>query len=146
MNLDPACTFCQIVAGNAEASLVHKDDLTTAFMDIQPLIRGHLLIIPNAHFPNLSALDCRFAGRMFEVACQLAQAIRASGLPCEGVNLFLADGSAAGQTVFHCHLHLIPRFAGDGFRIHFPPDYGARPEREELDHLAALVKNGLKQL
>jgi len=144
MKLDPACIFCKIIAGNADASLVYKDDLVTAFMDIQPLLRGHLLVIPNAHIPDLSTLDRKLNNRMFEVACNLAQALRTSGLQCEGVNLFLADGRAAGQTVFHCHLHLIPRFVGDGFRIQFPPHYGTRPDRGELDRLAAMVKAGLK--
>jgi histidine triad (HIT) family protein len=62
-------------------------------------------------------------------------------LRCDGVNLFLADGEEAGQEIFHAHLHVIPRYAGDGFGLRFPPDYGPKP-REELDAVCELVKQG----
>ena len=77
-------------------------------------------------------------GRIFTVAMRLAAALRASGLPCEGINLFLADGEAAFQEVFHTHLHVFPRFAGDTFRI--SADWSLTPPREELDRLAALIR------
>jgi histidine triad (HIT) family protein len=144
MKADSACIFCKIVAGKADASLVYEDDLVIAFMDIHPLVLGHLLIVPNAHLPDLSALDENYRHRMFDVARNLAQALRNSGIECEGVNLFLADGRAAGQTINHCHLHVIPRFAGDGFRIQFPPHYGTHAKREELNRLAAMVKAALE--
>ena len=144
MSLDPNCVFCQIISGEADASMIYQDNLVSAFMDIQPLIRGHLLVIPNQHFASLCNLDQEYASHMFLIGCKLAQALRNSGLPCEGVNLFLSDGSIAGQTVFHCHLHVIPRFIGDGFRIHFPEHYGTQPNRKELDQLAAKVKAGLR--
>ncbi len=71
---------------------------------------------------------------------QLSEAVRQSGVRCEGVNLFLADGEAAGQEVFHVHLHLIPRFRGDGFGFRFGPEYGILPERARLDDMAADVR------
>jgi histidine triad (HIT) family protein len=140
MSLQPSCIFCQILSGEADASTVYKDDLVTAFMDAQPLVRGHLLIIPNDHCSHLADLDDAVAGRMFIVARRLAHAIRQSEVRSEGINFFLADGVAAGQTVFHSHLHVIPRFAGDGFKIQFPPHYGHRPARKELDEIAEKLR------
>ena len=144
MSSDPSCIFCHIIADQAEASKVYQDDIVTAFMDKQPLIPGHLLVVPNEHSANLAELDETIAGRMFVVGRQLAQALRRSGLRCEGVNLFLADGPAAGQTVFHSHLHVIPRFIGDGFGLRFPPGYGSGASREDLDIVAAKVEAALK--
>ena len=143
MPSDPSCIFCRIVADQVEASKVYQDDTVTAFMDKQPLNPGHLLVVPNEHTTNLAGLDETIAGRMFVVGRQLARALRHSGLRCEGVNLFLADGPAAGQTVFHSHLHVIPRFMGDGFGLRFPPGYGSGVSREDLDTIAAKVEAAL---
>jgi histidine triad (HIT) family protein len=76
---------------------------------------------------------------------RLAEALRASGLPCEGVNLFLADGEAAGQEVFHVHLHVFPRFAGDGFGFRFGPHYEERPTREALELAASRIRAAIKR-
>lgn len=143
MALQPHCVFCQILKGQAEASFIYQDEFVTSFMDIQPLIRGHLLVIPNEHIASLAELDELYGSHMFEVARKLAQAIRRSQLPSEGVNLYMADGTAAGQTVFHCHLHVIPRFPGDGFKINFPASYGIRPSREELNDIAGQLRQAL---
>lgn len=143
MPSDPSCIFCRIIADQVEASKVYQDDTVTAFMDKQPLNPGHLLVVPNEHTANLAGLDEAIAGRMFVVGRQLAQALRRSGLRCEGVNLFLADGPAAGQTVFHSHLHVIPRFIDDGFGLRFPPGYGGGVSREDLDTIAAKVEAAL---
>ena len=143
MPSDPSCIFCRIIADQAEASKVYQDDKVTAFMDSRPLNPGHLLVVPNGHTANLAGLDETIAGRMFVVGRRLAQAIRSSGLRCEGVNLFLADGPAAGQTVFHSHLHVIPRFVDDGFGLRFPPGYGSGASREDLDTIAAKVEAAL---
>ena len=80
---------------------------------------------------------------MFQVGQRIAGALRDSGLRCEGVNLFLADGEAAGQDVFHVHLHVIPRYAGDGFGFRFGPRYGHRPPRTELDAIAGRIHGAL---
>jgi histidine triad (HIT) family protein len=133
------CIFCQIVSGKADASRIYQDDLVTAFMDIRPLVQGHVLIIPNVHCSSLADLNDSDGSRMFVIARRIAQAIRQSKLRSEGVNFFLADGAAAGQTVFHSHLHVIPRFRGDGFKIHFPANYGHRPTRVELDKIAEML-------
>ncbi len=135
------CIFCDIVAGNAPASIIHRDELCTAFMDIQPVNPGHLLVVPNRHATGLADLPTEAGGHLFRVAQQIAAALRKSGVRCEGVNLFLADGAAAGQDVFHVHLHVIPRYAGDGFGFRFSPAYGTRPSREALDQLAEQIRH-----
>ena len=132
------CIFCSIVAGSAPASIVYEDADLLAFMDIRPVTSGHLLIIPKRHAPLLADLDEATGARMFTVAMRLAQALRASGLRCAGINLFLADGEAAFQEVFHIHLHAVPRFAGDTFRI--DADWSTTPSRAELDEIAAQVR------
>ena len=94
-------------------------------------------MIPKRHAPFLADLDEATGARMFTVAMRLAQALRASGLRCEGINLFLADGEAAFQEVFHTHLHVFPRFVGDTFRV--DADWSITPSRTELDEIAAQV-------
>lgn len=138
----PGCIFCAIAAGREPASLVYSDDSVIAFMDIRPVNMGHLLVVPRTHAEGLADLPTPLGSRMFTVASQLAGALRGSGLPCEGVNLFLADGAAAGQEVWHTHLHVLPRLAGDEFRI------SARwlePDRTDLDQAAALIRSGLQR-
>ncbi len=145
MTLDAACVFCRIIAGQAEASLVFRDDTVTGFMDIYPLTPGHVLLVPNTHAPDLQNLDDDYGGHLFVIGRRIAQSMRHSGLRCEGVNFFLADGKAAGQTVFHMHLHIIPRYAGDGFGIRRPPGGGGPSSREELQAVAEGLRGALRQ-
>jgi histidine triad (HIT) family protein len=112
-------------------------------MDIQPVNPGHVLIIPTRHVSSLAELDEESGAHMFRMAQRIAEAMRRSGLRCEGVNLFLADGEAAGQEVFHVHLHVLPRFTGDGFGLRFGPEYGNRPDRPELDEIAESIRGTL---
>lgn len=139
-----ACVFCEIVAHRSPASVVYRDDRCIAFMDIQPVTPGHLLVIPVAHATYLADLDAEIGRHLFAVAQRLASGLRASGLRAEGVNLFLADGEAAGQEVFHVHLHVFPRFAGDGFGLRFPPEYGRQMDRGELDRNASRIANAIR--
>jgi histidine triad (HIT) family protein len=139
-----ACVFCEIVADRLPASIVYRDDSCIAFMDIGPINPGHLLVVPARHATALADLDPRIGGALFGMAQRLAGAIRQSGLRVEGINLLLADGAAAGQEVFHVHLHVVPRFRGDGFGHTFPPNYGQRPSRERLDADASLIKKALE--
>jgi histidine triad (HIT) family protein len=111
------CVFCAIVAGEAEASIVHEDDAAVVFLDLNPVTPGHLLVVPRRHLAGLADLDDETGTHLWRVAQRMAGALRRSGLRCEGVNLFLADGAAAFQEVFHVHLHVFPRFEGDGFTI-----------------------------
>lgn len=138
------CIFCAIVSGIEDATFVYRDELVSAFMDIQPVNSGHVLVIPNYHAPFLAELDEVVGGRIFQVAQRLAAAIRASGVRCEGVNFFLADGEAAMQEVFHVHLHVFPRFVGDGFGLTFAERYFTKPPRAKLDAAAASIREQLE--
>ena len=113
-----------------------------AFMDIQPVTEGHTLLVPVAHRPNVVDLDGATTGHLFGVAGRITQALY-RGLRCAGVNWFVADGEAAGQEVFHMHLHLIPRNPGDGFGLQFPPDYRQLPARQALDRTAHAISRAL---
>ncbi len=141
-----ACIFCAIVAGEAPASVVYQDNVCSAFLDIQPVNLGHLLVVPNVHATYLADLHEDTGANLFRVAHRLAGSLRRSGLPCEGVNLFLADGEAAMQEVLHVHLHVFPRFSGDGFGLTFGSDYSNKPERAVLDCAAHQIKTALEAL
>ncbi len=137
------CIFCDIVASRARASRVYEDDRVLAFLDIQPVTSGHTLVIPKRHVAYLDDLDADLGAAVFGIAHLLARALRRSGLRCEGVNLFLADGAAAFQEVFHTHIHVFPRFAGDGFSV--DADWRRRTP-DELDGTAAQISKGLEAL
>jgi histidine triad (HIT) family protein len=137
------CIFCKITEGQTEASLLYSDEKVTAFLDIQPINPGHALVIPKLHAPQLADLAPESAGRIFKVAVRISQATRKSGIRCEGVNLHLADGAVAGQEVFHVHLHVIPRFKGDGFGLKFGPNYKIRPGRAALEETARQIKSSM---
>ena len=134
------CVFCEIVAGARPASLVYQDTIALAFMDIRPITPGHLLVIPRRHAASLAELDEETAAHLLKVGQRLAAGLRASGIRCEGVNLFLADGEAAGQDVFHVHLHVFPRFPGDGLLI---TGEWQSPQRAALDQAAASIRAAL---
>jgi histidine triad (HIT) family protein len=133
----PDCIFCQILSGKAQASFVFEDTLVAAFMDIQPVNLGHVLVVPKRHAPSMADVTPAEAAAMMQVAQRATAALRASTLKCEGVNYFLADGEAAMQEVFHAHLHVFPRYQGDDFGLRFAPEYHTRRlRREELDQQA----------
>jgi histidine triad (HIT) family protein len=135
------CLFCRILAGELPASFVYRDDRCAAFMDIQPVNPGHLLVVPVEHGTYLADIDAETAAHLMRIGHGAAAALRASGVKCEGVNIFLADGEAAMQEILHVHLHVFPRFRNDGFGLKFSPDYYTRrPPRPELDDVAATLR------
>ncbi len=140
------CIFCAIVAGRAPAAIVYRDEHVTAFLDLFPVVPGHLLIVPNRHAKGLTELDADAAARMVAVAQRLAAAVRRSPMPCEGINLFMAEGPVAGQTVFHCHLHVLPRHGSDGFHLGGSFLERLNPGRDDLDTLAASLRSALAAL
>jgi histidine triad (HIT) family protein len=113
-----------------------------AFLTIGPVTEGHLVVIPKKHAAYLEELDEKTGMHLFRIAMRLQLALRTSGLKCEGINLFLADGEAAFQAVFHVHLHVFPRFKGDPFKI--LADWSIRPPREELDRVARKIRKAYK--
>lgn len=139
-----SCVFCKILAGESPVSMVYEDPRIAAFMDVQPVNAGHVLVVPRIHAADLADLEERLAGQLFQVGVRLAEAIRRTDLRCEGINLFMADGRAAGQEVFHVHLHVIPRFSGDGFGFRFGPDYGRPTPRAALDGVASSIRQALE--
>jgi len=143
------CIFCEILAGRAPASFVMQDDVAVAFLDIQPVTPGHVLVIPRQHVERLADLPEDTGRHLFAIGQRVAAALFSlTGQPgteirCEGVNFFLADGRAAGQDVGHVHLHVFPRFTGDGFGFRLPPGYSARPKRHTLDAIASPLASAL---
>ena len=137
------CVFCKIISGDAPASIVYQDEMVMSFLDINPVTPGHTLVIPRVHRPYLKDLEENTGIHLFRITMRLALAIRKSGLKCEGINLFLADGEAAFQDVFHTHMHIIPRFEGDSFKI--SADWSSHPERSELDRIAEKIRKSQTQ-
>ncbi|QII07694.1 HIT domain-containing protein [Rhodococcoides fascians A25f] len=134
--MNPYTIFAEITAGTAESSRVHEDETVVAFMDIRPLTSGHVLVVPREQFRTLAELPPEVGARLFVVGQKVAAAVRASNPRVAGVNLFLADGTVAGQEIFHVHLHVIPRMIGDGFGLRARP---SSPQRSELDRRAAEI-------
>jgi histidine triad (HIT) family protein len=133
---DPDCLFCKIVDGEIPATRVHEDERTIAFMDINPATRGHLLVIPRSHAADLTEVALEDLAAC--AAAAQALAVRAKEkLGADGVNLLNSCGRAAWQTVFHFHVHVIPRYANDPLRLPWLPEPG---DRDEIaDAAAALV-------
>ena len=138
------CVFCKIIKGVLPISKIYEDDELLAFLDIQPVNKGHVLIIPKQHKELIAELEDKTLGNMIALANKINQAIRKSDIKSEGINLFLADGEAAGQEVFHVHLHVIPRFSKDGFGFVFPEDYKNKPQREDLNIISQKIQSHLK--
>lgn len=134
------CIFCKIVAGTAPAHRVHEDELTLSFLDIVPASRGHLLVVPKRHFAGLLDADDASLARVAANSRRLALALQRALAP-DGIGVHQLTGAAAGQTVFHYHLHLIPRRLGDPLGFHGR----ARAEERELSEVAARIVAGLAE-
>jgi histidine triad (HIT) family protein len=130
------CVFCGISAGRVPASVVHEDELVTALITINPANPGHTLVVPRKHVTNLADLGDRLGTHLFKVTVIVAEAVKKSGVRCEGIDLFLSSGEPQ-QKILHLHMHVVPRFQGDGLNI----DLGrVRPTRTELDETASLIR------
>jgi histidine triad (HIT) family protein len=140
-----SCIFCKIIAGEIPSHIIYSDEKVIAFLDIRPINPGHTLVIPREHVASLEELDTPIDGHLFTIARRIANALRNSGLRCEGVNLLLSDGKAAFQEIPHIHIHVIPRFQGDGIRLQAGPDYGQTPPTKELSENAAKIRSALKE-
>ncbi len=124
---DPDCIFCKIVAGELPATVVDEDERTIAFMDINPATRGHALVIPREHHRNLLEIEREDLEATVAAAQRLAQRVN-ERLDPDGVNLLNACGRAAWQTVFHFHIHVIPRYEDDPLRLPWTPAEGDEDE------------------
>ena len=134
-----ACIFCAIASGDAPARIVHDDERTLAFMDLFPLTRGHALVIPKAHCENLFDADPEDVAAVMRTAQHVARgAMRAYS--ADGLNLLQTNGAVAMQTVFHLHVHVLPRYVDDGFKVSFDRRMGTD---EELDDAATTLRRAL---
>ena len=133
------CVFCKIVTGQMPSTRVFEDEHSLAFMDIGQVNPGHVLVAVKKHADNLYALDGAQAAAVARASVRVARAIRDAFKP-EGLSVYQANGEAAGQTVFHYHVHLLPRHAGDGMEFTWPVK---NPPREMLEDYAAKIRAGL---
>ena len=122
--------------------MVYSDDKAMAFMDTNPVNFGHVLVIPKVHVESMAKLDEETWAHLFRITIRIAKAVRKSGVKCEGINLFVADGKVASQDVFHFHVHIIPRFEGDGFAFKANTK---RVSRKELDKIAIDIRKVLEK-
>jgi histidine triad (HIT) family protein len=130
---DPDCIFCKILAGELPATIVDEDERTIAFMDIAPATRGHALVIPRVHATDLLSVDAEDL-RAVAVASQRLAARVKERLSADGVNLVNSCGAVAWQTIFHFHVHVIPRYEDDPLRLPWIPAPG------DIDEIAAAAQ------
>jgi histidine triad (HIT) family protein len=110
------CIFCKIIAGDIPSATIYEDDDFKVILDISPAAKGHAIILPKKHSANLFELDEETSSKALGVARKVALAMQAE-LHCDGINLLQNNGEAAGQTIFHFHIHLIPRYHGDQVKM-----------------------------
>lgn len=130
------CVFCKIVAGRIPSTRVYDDEHTLAFMDLGQVNPGHVLVACKAHVENIYGLDALRAGAVFQTAASVARAIRDAFVP-QGLTVFQANGKASLQTVFHFHIHLLPRWEDDGMSLAWP---AKNPPREKLEEYAEKIR------
>ncbi len=136
------CIFCRIVRGEIPSTRLLETDDVLAFLDIGPLVKGHTLVIPKAHFDPLTAVPAPLLGRLME-AVQRVAAAQVKGLGADGFNVHQSNGACAGQVVPHVHFHVVPRFAGDGYRWNWTA--GAYESPAAMAALAERIRAGLAQ-
>jgi histidine triad (HIT) family protein len=139
VNSDPSCIFCKIVAKQIPATLVHENAHALVFMDIGQVNPGHVLVAAKSHAENIYALNDEQAGTVFRTTAQVARAIRDAFSP-PGLSVYQANGKEAGQTVLHFHIHLVPRYPGDGMALTWPVK---NPPRGALEEHARKIRDKL---
>ena len=130
------CIFCKIVAGEIPAHKIYEDGEFLAFLDINPVARGHILLIPKAHFENIFDIPEDVLKGLVERAKRLASAVQ-EGLGASGINFLHASGEAAQQSVFHFHFHLVPRYEDDGLDTWPESDYS----EEDFEELSRKIRD-----
>jgi len=140
------CIFCRIAAHELPASIIYENEKTMAFLELQPITPGHIIVIPKMHADSFCELVEEDVAGLMRVGQMMDRALQASALECEGVDLILADGRAAGQDVGHVHLHVFPRFEGDEFELNITDDSRKPIGREALDENTRLIKWALENI
>jgi histidine triad (HIT) family protein len=136
------CVFCAMLEGRAPCSVVYEDADAVVFMDLFPVHPGHALIAPRRHIEDLESCPVGLAGRLFELSGKIAPAV-VRATDAAGFNVWTANGKAAGQEVFHLHLHVLPRYEDDTFGLRFPKGYPQEAERAALDAMADRIRSTL---
>jgi histidine triad (HIT) family protein len=135
---DTNCLFCKVVAGEVPATKVYEDENTLAFLDIKPVNPGHTLVIPKSHYVNIFEVPEEMTTKMMQTIKKIAHGIK-DGLGVENMNITMNNGLHSGQTVFHAHIHLIPRHEGDGYKMWQGREY----EDGEKEIVADKIKKAL---
>lgn len=135
MNKDD-CTFCKIANGEIPSATVYEDSICRVILDVNPANKGHALIIPKEHFDNIYSMDAETAAKIFTIATEVAKAQKAELNP-DGLNILQNNGEAAGQTVFHFHMHLVPRYIKDNVTMTWIP---GKADTEELSALSKALR------
>ena len=128
---DTNCIFCKIANGEIPSKTIYEDDNFRVILDLGPATKGHALILPKEHYANLYELPEETAGEVMKLAKRMADRMK-ERLGCEGLNLVQNNGDLAGQTVFHFHMHMIPRYQADGQKIGWRPGELTQEELEEI--------------
>ncbi len=136
----PECIFCRIVRGSQLSVKLFEDENMIAFMDFKPITKGHVLIIPKKHAELLTELDDNLAAEMIILAKKVGKALRKSKLNCHAVNYIMSDGAEAGQRIFHVHMHIIPRYRGDGFGLRMPERDEEEEDEKRLERTAVKIR------
>lgn len=136
------CIFCKIVAGDIPSAKVYEDDDVLAFLDLSQVTKGHTLVIPKNHEENIYELSEETAQKLFKVIPKISNAIKTAYNPI-GLNMLNNNGEAAGQSVFHYHLHLLPRYGkGDGFGAVWH-DHSSEYSNDDLQTISQMIKSNL---
>lgn len=139
--MDNDCIFCKIANGEIPSSTIYEDALFRVILDLSPATKGHALILPKKHMANIFEMDEETAEKVFVLASRIAKAMK-EALNCDGLNIVQNNGEIAGQTVFHFHMHIIPRYNDDGQQINWVPKTSEAAER---DMIAEQIKNALNK-
>lgn len=138
--MSEACIFCRLVRAEIPSTRLYEDDDVLAFMDIGPIVKGHALVIPKAHYDPLTAMPPELLGKVMAVVQRIARA-QFDGLRADGVNVHQTNGAAAGQVVPHVHFHVIPRFRDDGHSWNWRTRSYDNPA--EIQQFAARIRGAL---
>ena len=134
------CIFCKIAAGEIPSATIYEDEDFRAILDLGPATRGHALILPKQHYANLSEIPDALAAKAI-VAAKKITSVMKDALPCDGYNIVQNNGEAAGQTVFHFHMHLIPRYKGDHAGVSWKPGTLSDEDRDAVLAAAEKLRN-----
>lgn len=134
------CIFCKLANGVIPTNSLYEDDDVKVIFDASPASKGHVLILPKQHYDNVYSLDDKIAGHIFQTAVKVAGALK-DGLGLEGLNIVQNNGEIAGQTVFHFHMHIIPRYKGDTVHVGWEP---GTCDEDTVNEIKALVESRLK--